>query len=331
MDVIVKYIDEHRIISIILLIVLLFILYKLWVGRGEHFSSINMMGSAGSSESQELLTEILPIQPTLAEQKAEQDMENLTNNLIGARDKILIRFRYTDPSGARFYMGVSPVSACPNSMCTTNNLVLISEDAVNRQSAEYSKRVDINGKVCNYRATLTNQMDSEMGEEASANSTGCFNTYPQCTMNKQFPTDFIISRVPIGPGVSSNNVFTIQGVNRGINDSDIASPVFVNKVPGQNAVCADAFNSNNNQFTYVDLITTRKQKEGSIIGGLGSNLRTKIRFRVFEVKSDEQIVSTPLYVGKSIDADCGTYKRLTLYPDVIDNNVIEFEPIVFTY
>lgn len=301
-------------------------------------------------------------------------LSDLANNeLIGADKPMLVRFKYTDPSGKIYYLSIMPYNKCQqfngakpvNSLtpldCTSNILVLIDEETVNKATEEYVKTMDINQKVCNFRKTL---MDIENGKQASSHlmgqemlpgyppstvenaapsgeiptyyeeikipKNGCYNDYTACNLFRQYSTDFIITK----RNTDGQSKYTISGVTGGLNSNKNTTQVFLNITPSSNTLCADMTNPTT-KYTQVDLITTKIQSDGGIIGGLATHLKTKIRFKVTEIGMNSIITETTGYIGTCVNSPCTVgdknYTRLCLFSDLLDPNVIDFEPVVKQY
>jgi len=306
--------------------------------------------------------------------KTAQLSDLANNELIGVDKPMLVRFKYTNPlDGKIYYLSIMPYNKCQqfnglNSVnsntpldCTSNILVLIDEDTVNKATEEYIKTMNINQKVCNFRKTIT---DIENGKRASSHLMGqemlpgypvstlenlapsgeiptyseelripkdkCYNDYTACNLFRQYSTDFIITK----RNTDGQTKYTISGVTGGLNSNKNTTQVFLNITPSSGTLCADMTNPTT-KYTQVDLITTKIQNNGNIIGGLEANLKSKIRFKVAEIGKNSIITETTGYIGNCVNSSCTigdkNYPRLCLFSDLLDPNVIDFEPIIKQY
>jgi hypothetical protein len=305
----INYINTNPIPFVIITIILFLVLYKIY-----DIYNLNIYNS-------ESFTNI----PSTSDSTDPNDI------LIGQGTQ-LVRFKYTDPNGKKYYLSVEPITNCSNinsssatpdeTECITNVLILIDEDTMNKQINDYLSVMSDNQKICNFKKTLA--------QNKINNSETCYATFPECNLTKQHSVDFIVSRKKNG----TMTKYVISGVNGRYNADNNVTKIFVNKKPSQNNVCADS-SKYSDIFIETDLMTTKVLSQGNIIGGLDTNLRTIIRFKIIESHPTKGVIDTPLYVGKCTNKTCktanGEYTRLCLYDDIINPNIINFEPVIQTY
>lgn len=277
--------------------------------------------------SQAELMELLQVSPTLQNKFNELLSKNINYNTDGS---ILVRFKYVDPNDNKvYYIATQSLTQCTDASnlpgCVSNILVLVPENKVNEETLRYTNDMNINQQVCNYKKTLQNGQNTNSANICTNNVT----LYPECNVTKQMPYDFVVSKVNAKPNIK----FVIQGVTAETNNGRNSLPVYINKATGKNELCADALYFAN-KYVEVDLVSTRIENNGGVIGGLTPEIKTKIRFKVTET-INSAVVTNTLYVGKCINKSCtmdnASYMKLCLYSDILDPNVIEFQPIAKTY
>lgn len=328
MDDIISYIDKNPIPFMIMVIILLFIIYKIYE------SNVCFTGKSDKSQLEHLNGQIAnpilsqtpiplvapPVAPsqTYVNMDPFAQMHQLNDQFVSnITNKILVRFKYTSPDGKNYYLSLSPISTCTNTVkpdCISNALVLMDEQTMNSNVTTYLAGVQKQIKLCNYNHTLSQ----------NPGATGPIGqTFPQCNIQPQYSTDFIITKMING----NTTKYFIQGMIPNTDPTQASQVVFLNKQKTYNNICADSFSvSQNNPYVSIDLITTQVCDNNG-----NKTLNTKLRFNITENDSKGNIINTPMYLSKCSNTTCNNFMRLCLVPDELDPNIVILDPIIQSY
>jgi len=326
MNNIISYINLNPIPFIIMIVIMLFIIYKIYgmqicCDNIEKFDKDDKVDNPILQQTPSQLVSppaILPIimTPLL-------NMNHLNDQLISSIEtKKLVRFKYISPDNKTYYLSTMPLSTCAKEQinknkheCISNILVLMNEDIVNTNVINYLAEIKKHIKLCNYNKSLITNPNAVSAE-----------IYPECDINPQYQTDFVVTKMMTNTDIKYN----IQGVILGSTNMATPAKYYMNKQKGINNLCADTFSiSLNDPYIGIDLITVQVcDKFGN------KKLNTKIRFNIIEndiYGNKDNIVNNIVYLGICPDIKCNNYMRLCLYSDELNKNVITFEPIIHNY
>lgn len=253
--------------------------------------------------------------------------------------------------------------------CATNVVILIDEDTAMQNLNDYLSNINDKEKVCNFQQNLacsrgtsqstiqsspllldsSPQTNNLMPGQTTPHLTSetCPEEYQSCKIVKQSPIDFIVylSNPFTASEITYHHRYLIQGVSGPLNIDTSNIQYYLNQnanANGQlpvNVLCADIFN-NNDANTIVELATTKQTTCNNNIIGYDSGLRTRIRFNlvVSPIQLDPntgRVVTRPFYLGSCRNNTCtfngANYARTCLFSDMLDPNVLEFEPIIVHY
>jgi len=334
-DNVTEFVNNNPLIFLVLILLLLIIVIQLLglnMCNNEHFDSNNAILGTNSV----ICTKSTSESNTMASCESCKMGNDI---LLGG----LTRFR-TTINGKKYYMMIVPYTKCSNlyttpqsasqanvltstrmNECFNNVVVLVDEETMLTGVNKYLNELNDKQKVCNYEQSL------------QCKGAQCPVTYPQCTIGmKQYPTDFVVQS-------AGNNKYTIKGVAepRGIGPG---SDYYLNQkimdiATGFGLLCADiSTNTGDNNNILVELLTEQVPVTTGIIGG-EVNLRTRIRFNTpikpIVVDSSGKAMTKSMYMGLCQSGVCTigghSFNRICLYDDIINPNVLVFEPIPYKY
>jgi len=190
-------------------------------------------------------------------------------------------------------------------------------------------------------------VDSESGTDYKEFDKLCSNNNPSCVLKQQYPIDF---RVEKQITKSGKKKYTIRGVNGKLNMDVGTSQYYLNlntrqKIENNTVVgtlCADTTTANNDQSNMlIDLIISEIKQNDGLVMSETETPRYKAKMRIsIEVKPlifDQygKAVRRNFFLGVCKNNICTMsdtkYARACLFTDLLDQNVLEFEPIVVNY
>lgn len=314
MNNIISYINLNPIPFILMIVIMLFIIYKIYSMQICHNDTNNENFNPTTGDT--VPNPVLPQTPTplVAPPAIVMSpyliMNQLNDQFVSTQiNKQLVRFKYVSPENKIYYMAIMPLNTCADaSGCISNVLILMDESAVNINNANYLAAVQKQIKVCNYNKELL----------INPNAISTSETFPECNISPQYQTDFVVTKMVVGNDIK----YHIQGSIPNNDLSKASATFYVNKQKSLNNICVDTNTiTTNNPYIGIDLITTQVCDNSG-----NKKLSTKIRFNITENDVNGNIVNNIMYVGKSTST-CNNFIRLTLYSDELDMNVITFEPI----
>lgn len=176
--------------------------------------------------------------------------------------------------------------------------------------------------------------------------------YPGCRLIKQSPIDFIVTLTnPFSVSETEDQQnqqqpirYFIQGVSGPLNIDTSNIRYFLNQNFNNdpsvvNTLCADAVSRTDPKIV-VDLVTTKQTNDHNNIIGYDSGLRTRIRFNIIvrPLRLDpitNRAITQSFYLGVCRNNICtfngANYARACLFKNMLDPNVLEFEPIIVQY
>lgn len=240
--------------------------------------------------------------------------------------------------------------------CTNIAIILMDKDEIDEMVTDYIKELKTTQAIC--QSTKTIKCESKLPINATnIEKEKCKDIDPSCIEKRFFKHDFIVTEVTDIKGDQPEaRKYLLKGMYVSENNN-FKTPTLLNQHVYNNFgtpfLCGDKYDygSSNfpNNYGEVVVIENIKQHDGGIIGGLGSNLKVKLRFTtnivIVTTESDGKKVYTPVfsdgihpstkntYVGYCKSDVCTlsngkNYKRVCLYDDSSHTNVLEFEPII---
>lgn len=263
---------------------------------------------------------------------------------------------------------INPQSNDAGYDCLYNVIVLVEETSALANVNNYVAQINDNQKVCNFQKALEcNRRLSEQTNVPASEQLYCFNPnnvltetnapcvqqYPDCRILKQTQIDFLIQKSPYSQNGSQQ--FLIKGISGQLGIDSSAANFYLNQdassgKAGDNSftttvVCAD-YAINNTIYTVVDLIPGRAFVSSDVtnmMNGSTSNndLRVKIRFNLplmppqLDINTNKAI-TRPFYLGACKNNICtlsdgSSLARCCLFNDLLNSNVLDFEPIIIQY
>lgn len=288
---------------------------------------------------------------------------NFNSGFVG--ENKLINFKCTY-NGKEYYLATRNMSECQNREtddCATSVLVLMDKNKIDFDVSKYLERLKMDYDVCQYTSKLKciNSLQSTTPSNVLAEE-ACNVKDPSCIQKRQYYHDFnVIELKNTQPDINSpeRRSYIIEGTSIP-REKNTSFPTLINQSlyydKKINLMCGDWYNYRdpllNREYAEVVIVERKVPNNGGIIGGLDSGLRVKIRFMSQEliistingvtqytpviekdVHSNEEIKMTAHYLGVCKDKTCRSSTgeeliRLCLYPDILDKNVLEFEPIL---
>lgn len=257
-----------------------------------------------------------------------------------------------------YYLANMKTTECTNitlgpTECTDAVMLLVNVDDINQMLVDYLKKININEQKCisNRKIDCINTASNDTDKKK------CDIDEPSCKETRMFYHDFNVMQIfeKDFQNVAGKRKYIIKGTSipkfNGIKYHTMINQ-HLNYDKNINLLCADTYNYGNVNFPkeYAEIVVVERElkNDGGIIGGAGVNIRIKLRLmtRVVISSADDtgKITYTPLmdntgkprmkvsYVGICPNTSCKhangkTYPRICLYDDILDPNVLEFEPI----
>lgn len=375
----ISYINSHRQIFILIIVVLLVITIILY------FSCNSCSENFGATEAPESLinnknvTLPFPVSeeyikiPNYPIQNDDTDIDFIKNQSI-------VRFR-TTIHGNNYYLMIVPISKCSvitqtdkTMGCLNNTIALVDEKTVLQNISEYLDNLKDKGKVCNYQQylqckrslsktskllnnsshlvisseqnmpTQTTFMPEQESESDTKMGMRCATNNPKCNLKQQYPIDFRIEKHITSLGKKK---YAVRGIDGNLNMDIGVSQYYLNlnmRAPIKNdtvvgTLCADSKEADNKKSNVLMDLMLTKILTNSMVETETPRYKAKIRISIETTPAqfDEygKQIRRHFFLGVCKSNICKvsdtTYARACLFTDLLDQNVLEFEPIVIKY
>jgi hypothetical protein len=353
-DEITKFFNDKPIIAILLVLILSLLLYFI-MQKNEMFEH---MDSTPTTNNYLPKCTINSDQEFNAQYVGQSKIINFKCT-IGDIDYYLACVKMTD------YQVTNPdkTADCANSM-----LILIPATEINSMLENYLKDMATAEKICNSTLQIKCHDTPSLVSPASPasptssdspTSSECPATYPACQQTRLFLHDFNV--VDVTPVTSDSMIlrkYVIKGTALPSLNGQSSPTMFNNFLyneNGINMVCGDtyAYGSPNipKQYAEVVISETNVANIGGVIGST-SILKTKIRFNTLQQiitttngiqkkipiidQCTGEIKTKPVYMGVCTAAQScakgnNKYPRVCVYDDIMNPNVLEFQPHVVSF
>ena len=320
LDKIVEYINQNPIVFIAILTILLFITYSLYrkCGGIEYMTDITTPPQMDCCPC--------PKQDSLS--------ATIEKKYVGNKK---LYFTVTIDN-KDYYLVSIPKSDCSNidgktADCTTNILALMEIDDVKNRMDDYAHKFDIEYKKCNFDQRLKCEDINKNNKDELAK---CDKTYSICDKanQKYFVNMFTLDKAKVQDQfVLMSNPSAMDSINP---DERISNSLI--GTHNYKYVCTDKTLDSTDIFNNITFLASVIKKEWGIIGGISNTDKYKIRMgrqaydsttnKLSFDKNGDPVV-TYMYFGVCNDAQtCSikdkVIKRLCLYEDIMDKNVLEF-------
>ena len=329
------FFDRKKSLGIAIILLLLFILYMLFYKDSEHMNQTAI--------------QILP--------KCTMNEDQYFNAQYIQRSKIL-NFK-CNVKGIDYYLAcvrmldynIENQNKTPD--CVQSMLILIPATEIQSMLDSYIKDMQTAEKICNASLKIKCDGASTPNEHLSESEhlSECPNFYEVCKQTRLFLHDFnVVDVTPPNSDQMSLRKYIIKGTAIPSIDGKSLPTMFntfLLNEHGINMICGDtyAYGSPNIPKQYAEIIII--EKNGSTEDT--SNLRVKIRFNALQQlvgnkngqpkrtniidQCTGQPKTKPVYMGvcdstRSVKKGSNTYLRLCVYDDIMDQNVLEFEPAI---
>jgi hypothetical protein len=343
-DEITKFLNDNRVIAILLVLLLSLLLYFI-MQKNEMFEHMDNVQTTNNYLPK---CTINSDQEFNAQYVGQSKIINFKCT-IGDIDYYLACVKMTD------YQVDNPdkTADCINSM-----LILIPVTEINSMLESYLKEMAAAEKICNSTLQIKCQHSLEASSAEDASSE-CLDTYPECQQTRLFIHDFNV--VDVTPVTSNSMIlrkYIIKGTALPLLNGKSSPTMFNNFLyndKGINMVCGDtyAYGSPNIPKQYAELIIseTIATNVGGIIGSTPI-LNVKIKFdtlqqivsKVNGIEKKTPLIDVctgepktkPTYMGvcaasQSCTKGNSTYPRVCVYDDIMNPNVLEFQPHLVSF
>lgn len=286
-------------------------------------------------------------------QQNNLNTDNEFNKQYVGQTKIL-NFK-TKIDGKEYYLANIKLSQCQSKDtldCSDVGIVLIDAEDIQTQIRDYTKDLATAQAICQSTKTITCQ--SNLPPNATAEQKEKCNLPDiSCAQKRFFNHDFTVVEIKdITSDKPVRRRYVLRGTAVPAKNGD-SFPAMLNQhlydEKGIPSLCGDLYTGPETQYTDIVVVENVKQNDGGIIGGMGSNLKIKLRFNtkilIISKDSNGNPTYTPIidskgkptvkstYVGYCSNNYCKlengkTYKRVCLVDDPLNPNVLEFEPII---
>ena len=278
----------------------------------------------------------------------------------------LINFK-TTMGGKEYYLANVKMSECyPNDQtdpsklkdlkdaddCNHVAMVLIEKSEIENMMQTYNKNLAIAKDTCNSSKKITcehNLSHTPTPQDIQK----CNIPDPSCNQHRKFIHDFNVIELIDSNFASPMRKYIVKGTAVP-NVNDNAYPTMLNQSlfdeHNVNFLCGDTYNYGHPNLSkdHAELMIIERDilNNGGIIHGTGNEIRIKLRFntrdQLISQDKDGKKILTPImdsdgkvkkigsYVGvcQNQQKTCKSYHRVCLYTDIINPNVLEFEPIL---
>ena len=358
---IIAYVQRNN--NLLLVVVLLFILAVLYfflMRRQEHYTTLSEIDqlpvSIGGLNNLGITNPAAPgyvnSEKCLCSNKFDPNLLLLSGHNKYVRFRCII-------NGKRYYLMIAPIASCSNirasaTECAQNILILADETTALSGIEQYKQTMINKQKTCNFQQNLL--CSSAQPETASGK---CSESYSLCDLPRQTPIDFSLTlATPLHSTCVCGNLinkYTIAGVNgylgatttavtKNLLNINTRLPITITSMTS--VICSDVYSPINNSQVLVDLITTTREviddtARSSEAQKYTNILKTRIRFttQTSPLATTDPATLLPVtrmfYLGSCKNNICTTngqnYMRACLLYDILDPNVLEFEPVVVQY
>jgi hypothetical protein len=362
-----QYLDSHPLISILAIIALIILIIYVRNYRcvdSEHMDG-TLTASTTSTTPQPIVAS--SAKDSTGGQSDCVKNNDATFNAMFVGTTKLLNFKCSI-KGKNYYLASVPVATCTNDAssdgtdCMGSKMILIECDDADIQIANYIKTVKLNSEICNQtnRIKCIGNLPPNSSEELISR---CSKVDPSCNPMRQYTTDFKVTEVQqTDPDKITRRHYNIFGVSQPLlNDSSVPSMLngHLYSDQGVNYLCGDMNSSKDQSPVQITIIEKDIQNRGGIIGGLNAPITIKLRMNASQLLSAVETITDPVtkkvtkkrnvvhtidqktgkkktkpaYIGicdGAIECVMGQkkYPRVCLYDDVLDQNVLEFEPIL---
>lgn len=335
-----KFFNENKVLGIVLIILLLLVVY--------YISQIN----TSSEHMGQITQQILP--------KCTINDDQQFNTQYVQQSKIL-NFK-CNVKGIDYYLACVKmgdyIANNPNNTpdCSNSMIILVPATEIETMLVSYMKDMSIAENICNSSLNITcvgnAQTDSAKAE--------CPTTFTSCVQTRLFLHDFnIVDVTPVNSDVSTTiRKYVIKGTAlpalNGSSSPTMFNTFLINE-HGINMVCGDpyAYGSPSVPKQYAEVIITEKSTNNNTGGviNVDPTMTVKIRFNALQqiispgtnggVATRTPLIDTctgekkirPTYLGICNSTQTCTkggniYPRVCVYDDIMDPNVLDFQPYV---
>lgn len=345
---IIDFFDNNQLLGVIIILFLIIVI--LWYIMNNHLCEC-------SNNNEHLtMTNTSQISHSLPQCTSSVDIK-FNASFVGPNK--LVNFK-TVIDGKEYYLANVKLSECDTKQpedCSGVAMVLIEKSDIDEMMKSYVKQMDIAKETCNadIKIKCTHNLPSSASEEDIQN---CGKPHISCDQKRKFYHDFNVFDMSDPTKASQTRKYIIKGTAVP-NINDVSYPTMMNQSlydnKNVNLLCGDTFNYGQPNLSkdHADVIIIERDvlNDGGIIRGTGNDIRVKFRFNtrdqlITHDKNGKKILSPIMdpndpmggvkkigtYVGVCPQTTCvsngRTYKRVCLYPDIINPNVLEFEPIL---
>lgn len=238
----------------------------------------------------------------------------------------------------------------PRPDCTQSMLILIPTSEITTMLTQYVSDLNVAERICNSTLKIRCEADNQ------SDKSSCQDTYPSCKQPRMFIHDFtILDITPEHSDSMTLRKYIVKGTALPTLNGQ-SSPTMINTFllgdNGINIVCGDviSYGSPNVPKQYAEIVISEKSTSGN--GGIinnNSTLKVKFRFNALQqlmsdlngVKKRTPIVdqctgeqkTKPVYLGicdqnRTCTKGSNVYPRVCVYDDILNPNVLEFEPYI---
>jgi hypothetical protein len=266
-----------------------------------------------------------------------KELNIIDTKFLGSDKRINFTTKINDKD---YFLAVIPKTKCSNlspvnADCANNMLVLLETNLLKPKKDEYESKLSTELKKCNFDQKLKCE---EFNKNDQKEVLGCDKEYSACDSykKKNFINQFMLQKSPNKVGT-----YIVTGTHNTL-DNISAETSLMNPLIGQHNltyICVDDNVNSPNIFNDITIIPHATQT-GGIIGAINSGDTYKLSMPrqlysenkfLFDKNNQPQVKS--MYFGvcdndKVCRMDNNDVKRICLYNDIFDHNILEFSIVI---